>query len=79
MVDLDPQGNATTGLGLDTRNLEPSMYDVILHEVPIEDCIEPTSVRNLFVAPPAWTWPAPRSSWSRRSAGSCGSGGPSRR
>ena len=51
VVDLDPQGNATTGLGLNTRDLESSMYDVILHDTPIDDCIEATSVRNLFVAP----------------------------
>ena len=51
VVDLDPQGNATTGLGVDARNFERSMYDVIMHDVPLEDCIEPTSVRNLFVAP----------------------------
>jgi chromosome partitioning protein len=51
VVDLDPQGNATTGLGLNTRDLHSSMYDVILHDAPIEDCIEATSVRNLFVAP----------------------------
>jgi len=51
VVDLDPQGNATTGLGINARNLEASIYDVILHDVPIEDCIEPTSLRNLFVVP----------------------------
>ena len=51
VVDLDPQGNATTGLGIDARNFERSMYDVIMHDTPLEDCIEPTSVRNLFVAP----------------------------
>jgi chromosome partitioning protein len=51
VVDLDPQGNASTGLGIDTRNLETSMYDVVMHETPIEDCVEPTSVKNLFVAP----------------------------
>jgi chromosome partitioning protein len=51
VVDLDPQGNASTGLGIDTRNLETSMYDVVMHETPIEDCIEPTSVKHLFVAP----------------------------
>ena len=51
VIDLDPQGNATTGLGIDARNFEVSMYDVIMRELPIEDCIEPTSVRNLFVAP----------------------------
>ena len=51
VVDLDPQGNATSGLGIDTRNFEASMYDVIMRDAPIEDCIEPTSVQNLFVTP----------------------------
>ena len=51
VVDLDPQGNASTGLGLNPRNMAASMYDVILHDLPLEDCTEPSSVRNLFVAP----------------------------
>ena len=51
IIDLDPQANATTGLGIDPRGLELSMYDVILREIPLEDCIEPTDVKNLFVAP----------------------------
>ena len=51
VVDLDPQGNATTGLGIDARNFELSMYDVIMRDSPLEDCIEPTSLKNLFVAP----------------------------
>ncbi len=51
VVDLDPQGNATTGLGVEARNFELSMYDVIMRDQPLEDCIEPTSVKNLFVAP----------------------------
>jgi chromosome partitioning protein len=51
VVDLDPQGNATTGLGVNARNLDVSVYDVILHDAVLEDCIEPTSLRNLFVAP----------------------------
>jgi chromosome partitioning protein len=51
VVDLDPQANATTGLGVEARNFEFSMYDVIMRELPLEDCIEPTSVKNLFVAP----------------------------
>jgi chromosome partitioning protein len=51
VVDLDPQGNATTGLGINGRNLDASVYDVILHETPIEDVIEPTTLRNLFVVP----------------------------
>jgi chromosome partitioning protein len=51
IVDLDPQGNASTGLGIDNRNLETSMYDVIMHEAPLENAIEPASVKNLFIAP----------------------------
>jgi chromosome partitioning protein len=51
IVDLDPQGNATTGLGVNARNLDASVYDVILHDVAIEDCIEPTNLRNLFLVP----------------------------
>jgi chromosome partitioning protein len=51
VVDLDPQGNASTGLGINIRDLQGSMYEVILHDLPIEDCVEATSVRNLFVAP----------------------------
>ena len=51
VIDLDPQANATTGLGLDPRSIETSMYDVILRELPLDDCIEPTVVKNLFVAP----------------------------
>lgn len=51
VVDLDPQGNASTGLGIDTRGLETSMYHVIMHDAPLENCIEPAAVRNLFVAP----------------------------
>ena len=51
VIDLDPQGNATTGLGIDARNFERSMYDVIMRDASLEDCIEPTSMKNLFVAP----------------------------
>ena len=51
VVDLDPQGNATTGLGINPRNLEASVYDVMMHDVPLDDCVEPTSLRNLFVCP----------------------------
>jgi chromosome partitioning protein len=51
VVDLDPQGNATTGLGVNHRNVQGSVYDVIMHDARVEDCVEPTSVRNLFVLP----------------------------
>jgi len=51
LVDLDPQGNATTGLGIDPRGLDRTMYDVLVRGEPIEDAIEGTAVRNLFAAP----------------------------
>src|SRR4051794_3801657 len=51
VVDLDPQGNATTGLGIDNRSVGSSMYDVVMREEPLENCIEPSAVKNLFVAP----------------------------
>jgi chromosome partitioning protein len=51
VIDLDPQGNATTGLGIERKNFEHSMYDVIMNDQALEDCIEATSVKNLFVAP----------------------------
>lgn len=51
IVDLDPQGNATSGLGVDRSGIEVSIYDVLIAEIPMEDVIEPTSVRNLHVVP----------------------------
>src|SRR5581483_10540525 len=51
VVDLDPQGNATTGLGINPRDVEGSVYDVLLNDVALEDIVEPTTLRNLFVAP----------------------------
>src|SRR5688500_13992887 len=51
IIDLDPQGNASTGLGLNPWSVEVAMYDVLLREAPLEDCVEASSVRNLFVAP----------------------------
>ncbi len=51
LIDLDPQGNASTGLGIENRGLELSMYHVLMHEEPLDNVVEPTDVKNLFVAP----------------------------
>jgi chromosome partitioning protein len=51
IIDLDPQGNASTGLGIENRGLETSMYNVLMQDVPLENCVEPTDVKGLFVAP----------------------------
>jgi chromosome partitioning protein len=51
LVDLDPQGNATSGMGIDRGSISTSIYDVLLKETPIEDAVEASSVKNLFVVP----------------------------
>ena len=51
LVDLDPQGNATSGLGIDRSSITTSIYDVLLKEAEIDDALEPTSVRDLFAIP----------------------------
>lgn len=51
-IDIDPQGNTTSGLGLDKRNLELSMYDVLTSDASLREVILKSElVQNLFVAP----------------------------
>jgi chromosome partitioning protein len=51
VVDLDPQGNASTGLGLDHRDIEPSIYDVLTGDAPPTAAIRASGVANLHVLP----------------------------
>ncbi len=51
ILDLDPQGNTSSGLGIDRGMIELSMYDILVEGVPIDDVLEPTSVKNLHVVP----------------------------
>src|SRR5579871_764645 len=51
IVDLDPQGNASTGLGIDRRNREHSTYDVLTGEASLRDTVLPTAVPRLFITP----------------------------
>ncbi|MCL1587229.1 MAG: AAA family ATPase [Actinomycetia bacterium] len=51
IVDLDPQGNTTSGLGIDRESIEMSMYDILVDGAPVSDVLEPTSVRDLHVIP----------------------------
>ena len=51
IVDLDPQGNTTSGLGIDRGSIEMSMYDILVDGAPVSDVLEPTSVRDLHVIP----------------------------
>ncbi len=51
VVDLDPQGNATSGFGIDRGGVTVSIYDVLLGDTPIDDAVEATSFRDLFLVP----------------------------
>jgi chromosome partitioning protein len=51
VIDLDPQGNASTGLGLDHREIEPSIYDVLAGDAAPAAAIRATGVPNLHVLP----------------------------
>jgi len=50
IVDLDPQGNASTGLGIDRHNRNCSTYDVLIGEAPLRDAVVPTAVPRLHIA-----------------------------
>jgi len=51
LIDIDPQGNATSGLGIDKNTVKKSIYDVIINEVDIEDTLIATKIKNLMVSP----------------------------
>lgn len=50
-IDMDPQGNTTSGLGLDKNNQKYTVYDLLLDEVSIEECIVPEVFERLDVLP----------------------------
>jgi chromosome partitioning protein len=51
IIDLDPQGNASTGLGLDRKSRRSSTYDVMSAERSLAEVVHDTAVPNLFIAP----------------------------
>jgi chromosome partitioning protein len=51
VIDLDPQGNASTGLGIDRRSRRHSTYDVMVGETPLRDAVVATAVPRLHLAP----------------------------
>jgi len=50
-VDMDPQGNSSDGLGIDTNKLDDTIYDVLIHDTPISDTVIPHQIKNLFIVP----------------------------
>ena len=51
LVDIDAQGNATSGLGVRKVDVEKDIYDILVNETPIEEVVLPSSRENLWVVP----------------------------
>ena len=51
VIDIDPQGNTTSGLCLDKDSLKATVYDLMINYAPIWDCISPSVVDNVSVIP----------------------------
>ena len=51
LIDTDPQGNATSGFGIDKNDLENTIYELVLGECTISDCIIKSVVENVSVVP----------------------------
>jgi len=51
VIDFDPQGNASTGLGIDSNRRELTSYDLILNDIALSETVQKTEVPNLFVVP----------------------------
>ena len=51
LIDIDPQANATSGLGIDVRSLDSSVLDVLIDDAPLAECLCTTEIDGLQVAP----------------------------
>ena len=51
IVDIDPQGNATSGLGIEKSEIDQDIYNVLIDEIPIQDTIHHTSIAKLDMVP----------------------------
>lgn len=51
IVDFDPQGNSTSGFGIEKENLDQCIYNALLQDVPVEDLIIQTDGKKVFVVP----------------------------
>lgn len=51
LIDIDPQGNSTSGIGINKADVRYCVYDIIINDVPVSDAILPTMVENLSVLP----------------------------
>ena len=51
LIDLDPQGNASTGLGIAADARRATTYDILIEDRPVTEVIQPTAIDNLLICP----------------------------
>ena len=51
MIDADPQGNASSGVGIDRDEIDLSVYDILINDVQAEDVVKKTNIKNLDIIP----------------------------
>lgn len=50
-IDIDPQGNTSSGLGIDKNNIENTIYELLIGKADVKDCIYPSAMRKLSIIP----------------------------
>ena len=51
IIDIDPQGNASSGLGVDPNEVEKSIYDILINSVQMTEVVKETDYKNLYICP----------------------------
>ncbi|HHU70045.1 MAG TPA: ParA family protein [Thermoanaerobacterales bacterium] len=51
MIDIDPQGNSTSGVGIDKKRITESVYNILIEDEPMSNVIKQTNYENLFIVP----------------------------
>jgi len=51
LIDIDPQGNASSGIGVERSKIEKNIYDSLINQIPIQDVMVPSQIKNLDVLP----------------------------
>lgn len=51
LIDMDPQGNSTSGFGVNKKSVRHTVYDILINDIPVENAIIPTMLDNLMLIP----------------------------
>ena len=56
MIDIDPQGNSTSGVGIDKKRITESVYNILIEDEPMSNVIKQTNYENLLLQFPILSW-----------------------